>query len=111
MEIDQGFSQTRFLMGNRGKSEWYKTTVHRSCVTGRGDFPIFCAVLPKGSAGETNYKKRLRDGCESTLPVVHQDEREIETRLSLALLKAIPSSLKQPALEKGLQMRRYPLLH
>ncbi|CAE7468011.1 unnamed protein product [Symbiodinium sp. CCMP2592] len=24
--------------------------------------------------GQTNYEKRLRDGCESTLPVVHQEE-------------------------------------
>ena len=51
--------------------------------------------------GQTNYEKRLRDGCESTLPAVHLEEREMETRLSSALLKAIPSSLKQPALEKG----------
>ena len=86
---------------------WEKGMVFRQWCTEAASLaeaisPSFAQFFRKRvQEGQTNYEKRLRDGCESTLPVVHQDEREMETRLSLALLKAIPSSLKQPALEKG----------
>ena len=84
---------------------WEKGMVFRQWCTEAASLaisPSFAQFSRKRvQEGQTNYEKRLRDGCESTLPVIHQDEREMETRLSLALLKAIPSSLKQPALEKG----------
>ncbi|CAE6971992.1 GIP [Symbiodinium sp. CCMP2592] len=86
---------------------WEKGMVFRQWCTEAASLaeaisPYFAQFFRKRvQEGQTNYEKRLRDGCESTLPAVHQEEREMETRLSLALLKAIPSSLKQPALEKG----------
>ncbi|OLP94992.1 Retrovirus-related Pol polyprotein from transposon TNT 1-94 [Symbiodinium microadriaticum] len=51
--------------------------------------------------GQELYERRLRDGCTPPLPAVATSDKEMETRLSLALLKALPASMKQPALEKG----------
>ena len=96
MEIDQGLSWEKGIVFR----QWCKEAASLADAIS----PSFAQFFRKRvQEGQTNYEKRLRDGCESTLPVVHQDEREMETRLSLALLKAIPSGNS----ERGADARRY----
>ena len=51
--------------------------------------------------GRTRYEKRLEQGFDEPPSVVKPEDKELETRLSLALLKILPSRMKTHALERG----------
>ena len=51
--------------------------------------------------GRLRYEKRLEQGFDEPPPAVRSEDRELETRLSLALLKILPAKMKTHALERG----------
>ena len=51
--------------------------------------------------GRARYEKRLEQGFDEPPPAVRPEDRELETRLSLALLKILPNKMKTHALERG----------
>ena len=51
--------------------------------------------------GRIRYEKRLEQGFDEPPPAVRPEGRELETRLSLALLKILPAKMKTHALERG----------
>ena len=51
--------------------------------------------------GRIRYEKRLEQGFDEPPPAVRPEDRELETRLSLALLKILPAKMKTHALERG----------
>ena len=55
----------------------------------------------KLSEGQSRYEKRLEQGYAEPVPAVRGEEKEMETRLSLALLRVIPAKMKAQALEGG----------
>ena len=55
----------------------------------------------KLSEGQSPYEKRLEQGYAEPVPAARGEENEMETRLSLALLRVIPAKMKAQALEEG----------
>ena len=51
--------------------------------------------------GRGRYEQRLAQGFDTPPPTVRPEDKEYETRLSLALLKILPARMKAHALEKG----------
>ena len=51
--------------------------------------------------GRIRYEKRLEQGFDEPPPAVRPEDRELETRLSLALLKILTGKMKTHALERG----------
>ena len=51
--------------------------------------------------GRIRYEKRLEQGFDEPPPAVRPEDRELETRLSLALLKILPAKMKTHAFERG----------
>ena len=51
--------------------------------------------------GRIRYEKRLEQGLDEPPPAVRPEDQELETRLSLALLKILPAKMKTHALERG----------
>ena len=55
----------------------------------------------KLSEGQSRYEKRLDQGYAEPIAGVRVEDKEMETRLSLALLRVIPAKMKAHALEGG----------
>ena len=51
--------------------------------------------------GPQRYQKRIEQGFADPLPLISSGEKEFETRLSLVLIRILPTKMKQHALERG----------
>ena len=102
----EGVERLTFRINQATYKRFSKTTVHQWRVETR----TVLAAIHSGFAdyfdriyeeGRQRYEKKRLTGCEDALHDVVGIEAEMETRLSLSMLKILPQAVRQPVVESS----------